>query len=262
MKEISLFRVRENAGKFVEDGCRAIIRKDQLIPEHFLLSPCPVSTALAVMSLLTGPDTYRSHIKKGLQYLETCRNPDGGWGRTPGSPSDEKSTQICFAAVNCRKSGLTSDAVRTAAKNIGTTWMQDVPGLILGWPADSPLTGIIEYFILNDNVTGIFADISFDHLPVVLAFLPPGGRPLITALSCIRHISRKTKARTIKPAVNRLVAYQSPNGAWCEDILITSLCILCLFMLPCLVWPHPGTGRFRPQLLTMRRSLARSPACC
>ncbi len=228
MKENMFSHVLEKAERFVEEGCRAIMREGPLAPERFLISPCPVSTALALMSLMIRSGSYPANIEAGLQYLEFCRNSDGGWGRTPGSPSDEKSSQICQAAINSGKKGLTAEAIRIAAKNIGDTWMQDVPRLILNWPLDSPLIKMIELFIFGETVSKIFTDISFRDLPVILSFLPPGGRPLIMALSCIREAEEKKNTRVLPSLMKKLVTWQSPNGTWGEDVLITSLCILCL----------------------------------
>jgi len=228
LHEAQLSRVLSKAAKFVTEGCRAIIGSDPPAPERFLISPCPVSTAFAVMALLTKPGPYANPIKSGIQYLKASRNPDGGWGRTPASPSDEKSTQICRTALNCLHTGVTPQAVRLVAANIGAAWLQDVPRLVFDWPSDSPLIKMIEFFIFSEAAGNVFADISFDYLPVILLFLPPGGRPFIMALSCILATNRPNYRRSLPFLINRLAAYQSPNGAWCEDILITSLCTLCL----------------------------------
>ncbi|MFA5881263.1 MAG: prenyltransferase/squalene oxidase repeat-containing protein [Eubacteriales bacterium] len=228
MEGTALSGMLEKAKGFVWEGCRSIMEDGPLTPERFLISPCPVSTALAVLALMTSPVKYAAGIRNGLQYLETDRNPDGGWGRTPRSPSDEKSTQICETAITCGQTGLNPEAIQTAASNISATWMQDVPRLVLNWPADSPLMKILEYFILGETASNIFGDISFEHLPVVLALLPPAGRPLITALSCIREAARKKKVRTLNSIVKKLVTFQFPNGAWGEDVMITAISILCL----------------------------------
>ncbi len=226
MNSLNLSHVLEKAERFAEEGCRSLVEEGPLTPEQFRISPCPVSTALAVLSLLVRPAMFPIHIKSGVEYLEQARNPDGGWGRTPASPSDERSTAICRAALACSKTGLTPDAVRTAAVHIGAAWLQDVPRLILDWPPDSPLIHLAELFVTAGASSGALADISFAHLPVVLSFLPPGARPLVTALSCIHESFQNKTSRALQSALKKLAGFQSPDGSWCEDILITSLCIL------------------------------------
>ena len=228
MQNQALSTVLRKAEDFVEEGCRSIMEDGPLTDERYLISPCPVSTALAVMCLSTKPGKYRSHIKSGLDYLNTARNPDGGWGRTPRSPSDERSTEVCRTALKCAESGVTSASVKTVADNIGATWLQDVPRLILDWPSDAPVLKLLELFITNKTGSGLLVDVSFAHLPAVLALLPPGGRPLILALSCMREAARHKHSRALQSAVKKLASYRSANGAWCEDILITCLGILCL----------------------------------
>jgi len=229
-----LSTVLEKARHFVEKGCRSMIQDGPLTPERFRISPCPVSTALALISLMAKPAKYSLQLSSGLRYLENSRNQDGGWGRIPGSPSDERSSLVCLTAINCVQTGLNPEAIQAVGATIGATWLQDVPRLILDWPADSPLIKLLQTFITNETVSGIFSDISFEHLPALLAMLPPAGRPLILALASIRQSENNRNSRNLQAAIKRLVTYQSPNGGWCEDILITAICILCLSV----------TGRF------------------
>lgn len=236
MEGTALSGTLEKVKGFVWEGCRSMIEDGPLTSERFLITPCPVGTALAVLALMTSPAKFMAGIKSGLEYLESRRNPDGGWGRTPRSPSDEKSTQICEAAIKSGRTGLNPEVIHTTASNISATWMQDVPRLVLNWPADSPLIKIVECFILSETASNIFGDIAFEHLPAVLALLPPAGRPLITALSCIREAARKKKPRALNSMVKRLVSCQFPNGAWGEDVMITSISLLCLY----LVGRHPA----------------------
>lgn len=220
--------VLEKARHFVEEGCCSLIQDGPLTPERFLISPCPVSTALAMMSFLAKPARYSLQISSGLRCLENSRNHDGGWSRAPGLPSDERSSLVCLTAINCAQKGLNPEAIHAVAATIGATWLQDVPRLILDWPADSPLIKLLETFITNKTVSGIFSDISFEHLPAVLAMLPPAGRPLLLALACIRQAENNRNPRNLQAVLKRLVTFQAPNGGWCEDILITAICILCL----------------------------------
>ena len=115
------------------------------------------------------------------------------------------------------------------ASNIGATWLKDVPRLLLDWSSDSPLMKILEFFLFSPAGSSFITGLSFEHLPVVLAVLPPGGRPLILALAIIHQLVQQQNQRVLQQSVKRLAAYQAPNGAWCDDILITALCSLCLY---------------------------------
>ncbi len=207
-----------------------MLQDGPLTPEKYLISPCPVTTALAIIALSIRWNTYKNQITTGTGYLNETKNPDGGWGRTPASMSDEKSTEICNFALTCQNQGVTPDAIYKIGANISSTWLRDVPKLILGWPPDSPITNIIEFFITTEPAGNLINDFSFDYLPVALRLLPPSARPFILALSCIRQHGIKRRSRKLLKLIKKMVDYQSPHGAWSEDILITCLCILCLFL--------------------------------
>lgn len=226
--EIRLEQINEKARNFVRQGCLSMIQDGPLTPEQYLISPTPVTTGLALISLMTKKQIYTAQIKAGMEYLEKSRNTGGGWGRTPAAESDEKSTEICDMAIECWHKGVTPEVICGAAENIASTWLRDVPRLVLGWPPDSPLLKIIEFFITSETAGNLITDISFENLPVALKLLPPYARPLIIALACIREAQKNRNSKKLISTLKKLTAYQSPHGAWCEDILITSLCVLCL----------------------------------
>lgn len=226
--ELQLSQVKEKAWHFVQEGCRSMIQDGPLTPEQYLISPCSVTSGLALMSLMTKKQMYKEVITAGIEYLEKSRNADGGWGRTPKAESDEKSTAICETAIKCWREGVTPQAISDAAENIASTWLRDVPNLLLGWPPDSPQLKIIECFITGETAGNLITDMSFENLAVALRLLPPYARPLITALACIREAKKHRNPKKLILTLKLLAAYQAPHGAWCEDILITSLCVLCL----------------------------------
>lgn len=228
-QRIFLQQVLSRAEHFVEKGCRSIFEGDP--SEKYLLSPCPVSTALAAMALMgESKSVYKKQVKKALKYLERHRNPDRGWGRTPGVPSDERSTEICRTALKSGDKGLTEESIQIAISNIAATWMQDVPEMILKLSPNSRLMNMLEYFLLGKAGSIPFTDISFKRLTVIMPFLPPSARPMIISLSSLREMGRRKVSPALQPILEKLVNFQTPNGTWCEDILITSLSILCLYM--------------------------------
>lgn len=64
-----------------------------------------VSTAVAVVALHTvNPDTHQEAIKTGLAWLLHTRNPDGGWGDTPESPTNITATLLAAFAFHAASS--------------------------------------------------------------------------------------------------------------------------------------------------------------
>ncbi|MGW2841282.1 prenyltransferase/squalene oxidase repeat-containing protein [Streptomyces sp. NPDC001493] len=73
------------------------------------------STAAAVQALaeLTGEKTA---VANGIDWLASVQNDDGGWGYTPGSPSDANSTAVvvgAFARAGKKLTDMTSSAGHT-----------------------------------------------------------------------------------------------------------------------------------------------------
>ncbi len=65
------------------------------------LSSSALSTAVAAVALSwmeQNPDL----IRGGLEWLARHQEPDGGWGDTPGSPSNPSTTLLCWAAFRGR----------------------------------------------------------------------------------------------------------------------------------------------------------------
>ena len=56
------------------------------------------STAIAVQALST-IGRQRPVMQKSLSWLKSVQNKDGGWGYSPGSPSDANSTSLVIGAL-------------------------------------------------------------------------------------------------------------------------------------------------------------------
>ncbi|MDP6523605.1 MAG: prenyltransferase/squalene oxidase repeat-containing protein [Kiritimatiellia bacterium] len=68
------------------------------------LSSSALSTAVAVFALGTvDPRHHGEDITKGLEWLSNNVNADGGWGDSPGSPSNISTTLLCWSAftIDC-----------------------------------------------------------------------------------------------------------------------------------------------------------------
>lgn len=230
MTQQKIVNTLAQARRFVTQGCDAILVNGWRAPEQYLISPCPVSTAISIIALATSSTSFRKQIYNGLQYLDHCRNSDGGWGRTPHSASDKYATLICNLAFACAQKGVTPAAISKVGSLIGTTWMQDVPDLLLNWPPHSPLMQLIKFFLTSSPGSNLLADISYSQLPLVLAYLPPAGRPLLLALAGIHGHAEFRNQRAFQNEIKKIPTFQSANGGWCEDMVTTALCVLCLYL--------------------------------
>lgn len=218
----------ERAEGFVWDGCYHLIHDGNLTPEKYIISPSPVSTALAAMAMTTKKDLYKDQANNGLHYLNFSRNSDGGWGRTPIGKTDKYATTICQTAFDAYLKGATPDLIHLAASTLSSWWLREVPKSILGLAPDSSMLKIIETLISTDIAGEIMADIALEYIPSSLGMIPPSGRPLIIALACIRKMRAKVISPIVQSTLRRLVSYQSLSGSWSEDVNSTSLCVLCL----------------------------------
>ncbi|MBI3945171.1 MAG: squalene--hopene cyclase [Armatimonadetes bacterium] len=64
------------------------------------LSSSALATATAISALaLAGREVDASLIRRGIAWLGETRNPDGGWGDTPDSPSNLATTMLVAAAL-------------------------------------------------------------------------------------------------------------------------------------------------------------------
>ncbi len=65
------------------------------------LSSSPLSTAVAIVALgKKDPVKYHEEISRGIEWLISNINTDGGWGDTPGSLSNLSTTLLCWSALN------------------------------------------------------------------------------------------------------------------------------------------------------------------
>ncbi|MFI2435609.1 prenyltransferase/squalene oxidase repeat-containing protein [Streptomyces sp. NPDC018693] len=87
------------AGQQCADGAFAAFRADTGKPCDAQLMVDTNSTAAAVQALdaLGGHDAATA---KAVTWLKSIQNKDGGWGYTPGSPSDTNSTSVVIGALS------------------------------------------------------------------------------------------------------------------------------------------------------------------
>ncbi len=102
------------------------------------LSASALSTATAVIALATlDPAMHASRIHRGLEWLATHRNPDGGWGDTVRSHSNISTTALCWAAFGAAKADPAHPEVVQAAEHwlcraTGECPREELPSLLPG----------------------------------------------------------------------------------------------------------------------------------
>ncbi|MEV4443816.1 prenyltransferase/squalene oxidase repeat-containing protein, partial [Streptomyces sp. NPDC049577] len=85
------------AGQQCADGGFAAYRADTAKPCDAKAGEFTAATAAAVQGLAAAGG-HAGAVTKGLAWLKSAQNQDGGWGMNPGSPSDANSTAIAIGA--------------------------------------------------------------------------------------------------------------------------------------------------------------------
>ncbi|MFF9064788.1 prenyltransferase/squalene oxidase repeat-containing protein [Streptomyces sp. NPDC014891] len=109
-------------GQQCADGSFSSFRADAAAPCDAKTMRDSNATALAVQGLRAvrkqsaSPETVDKAVKAGSDWLRTVQNKDGGWGYSPGGPSDANSTSVvvgALAATGVRPGSFTSAEGRT-----------------------------------------------------------------------------------------------------------------------------------------------------
>jgi squalene-hopene/tetraprenyl-beta-curcumene cyclase len=103
------------------------------------------SGVLSALSVLN-PDQHRSPIERGVNWLLSCQNPDGGWGETCRSYNDPS---------------LKGKGVSTASQTAwGLIGLLDA-GSALGQFAESAIAAGIQYLLETQNPDGTWDEVEF-----------------------------------------------------------------------------------------------------
>ncbi|WP_338931243.1 prenyltransferase/squalene oxidase repeat-containing protein [Streptomyces netropsis] len=127
------------AGQQCADGGFAAYRADTAKACDPKAGEFTDQTALAVQGLVAAGG-HGDAVKKGLDWLKAHQNEDGGWGMTPGSPSDPNSTSTAIGAY----AAAGQDPAKATAKG-GKSPYDALIGFQLGCDQKEDERGVFAY---------------------------------------------------------------------------------------------------------------------
>lgn len=201
-------------------------------PSKYLVSAAPVPTALAIIALTTQGGNKRSSMELGAKYLEAARLSCGGWGNTPAGPADELATAICSNGLSALEvPQALSYLIYNSACLVAKTWTQDFDRLAPGWlpRQNSPFLQLLQA-VAGRPLIPTLETISLKDFKSLSHFMPPYGRPTLLAVTLIKDILRFGLSEETRQAAEELAGWLSPAGSWCEDIMVTSLAVMALYL--------------------------------
>jgi len=113
----------------IAKGATFLVEKEQAADGSFSADVGPAVTALAITALArSGTPADAPAVKKGLAYLLSFRQPDGGI-YAPGSPTANYETSIgLLALAACNRDGTLDDTIRAAADYVKNLQWDDGEG--------------------------------------------------------------------------------------------------------------------------------------
>ncbi len=224
------------------------------------LSSSALATAIAVVAWQQADaGRYARQIERGRGYIAEHGNADGGWGDSPGSPSNVTATVLCWCAL-----GLPAAAVPggVAAEAGATEWLRQHAGgttpaelraaLIARYGQDRTFAGPILMMCALCGRLGDPADAAawaeVPQLPFELAAVPPRlfklldltvvsyALPALICIGLVRHHHAPTRLaplRWLRTALTRrllgVVARMQPsNGGFEEAAPLTAFVAMSL----------------------------------
>lgn len=190
------------------------------------LSSSALATAVAAFALKIYGDPARA--ERGLQWLETHRNVDGGWGDSPESPSNFTTTLLCRCVLN-EDSGPPQEIIRSILEHYGDDRTFSVP--------------ILTMCMLSGKLGDDWSVIP--QLPFELAALPHQfyklirlpvvsyALPALIAIGLVRHVHHPSKLafyrNALIPRVLKILqTIQPESGGFIEAIPLTGFVAMSL----------------------------------
>ena len=214
------------------------------------LSPSALSTATALSALCVVDSSHHAAlIERGLAWLRTHQNDDGGWGDTPDSPSNLSTTLLAAAALALAEQETGSPA-RVAAqayvvRTAGPSTDQQIEALATTYGKDRTFAAPI---LTDCAIAGLVDWDRVPPLPFEWAALPHAAYrllrlqvvsyalPALIAVGLARHRKRPTRSPLLRlvralaerPTLRKLEAIQPPGGGFLEATPLTSFVAMSL----------------------------------
>jgi len=198
------------------------------------LSASAVATATAVCALeMADPVKYESLIARARAFLLTTRNPDGGWGDSPESPSNVTATLLSYAAL--RRTGAKLDKVEQYLQGVLASLNSSELAANVRRIYGRDLTFSAPILALC-AIRGLLPVSEVPRLPFELAVLPrrtfqflklPVVSYAIPALIAV-GLMRSSKSPLAGRLLDKFAAMQPVNGGFLEAVPLNSFCVLCL----------------------------------
>lgn len=200
------------------------------------LSSSPLATAMSALALhLQGYPAEGGPVGRGLAWLATTQNPDGGWGDAPGEPSNMNATSIAAAALGrCAPERYREEIAG------GRRWVGQNGGFgALNDPRITTLSGLGRTLWA---LAGFVAPQEVRRLPTEMILLPRRIRrtvsttfPAFLSLSLLHERFRPSpwwrrplRQKAAGEALAWLRRAQGPNGSYEESAFLTSLIVVAL----------------------------------
>ena len=218
------------------------------------LSSSALSTAIAVFALWKyDRKKYVSHIDRGLKWLITNANLDGGWGDTIRSKSNLSTTLLTWACLSIVKDQAEYRDTIQNAEN----WLSD---RLKGVDPESISSAILKHYQKDQTfsvpilamcaLSGRFGEQGWDlvpQLPFQMAVFPDRffkwlnlsvvsyAIPALIAIGLVKLVNSKTIApitilnRSIRAKVLKILAEKQPdNGGFLEATPLTGFVLMSL----------------------------------
>jgi len=219
------------------------------------LSSSAVATATAVMALaLAGGEPDRRLIEDGATWLTGTQNDDGGWGDTPGSPSNIAATLLATCALTVAHAGG-AEALARAGDHLAEVAGHEPDDIARAvrrrYGEDRTFAAPI---LASCALAGLVPWAEVPPLPVELAALPRTlhrtlglqvvsyALPALIAVGALVHrrnparnpLVRALRTWALGPALRILPSLQPESGGFLEAAPLTGFVAMCL---------EPVTGR-------------------
>lgn len=201
------------------------------------LSASPPSTADVLIAMhLADPAGCADLIERGLRFLMSSQQPDGGWGDDVDTESTLNGTALTVAA-------LALIAPDQAAEHIRLGWqrVQDFGGVDAVRDVEQcSLTVLVHFYLV---LAGLMSDEDLLRVPIELSLLPAPLRRKLTfamptamawGLMCAEllpagRVRRAINRRATPPAIeylDGLVGFEGPDGGFVESPMMSAnVCI-------------------------------------